>query len=111
MRTIQPLTASDAHDLGEAVGRIAAFAAIALHRQYPNLGLERLVGDFTSESATTLISTRYLAGIERGLPSGEAAGEAGADMIRAWADARLRARAQCYEEREAAKRARAEDAK
>jgi hypothetical protein len=80
-------------DLGEAVGKIAAFAALSLHESFPHLDLEGLVNTFTRESAVEFIGRRYLAAVEDGKAPGVAAGEAGTALIRAWADARLEARA------------------
>ncbi|MEV6565893.1 hypothetical protein [Streptomyces kronopolitis] len=93
------LTPDQITDLGEAAGKIAAFAAKALHREYPHLDLEGLVGAFTRDSALEMIALRYLDGIELGMSPGDAAGEAGKALIRAWADARLAARAQLARER------------
>ncbi|WP_405961226.1 hypothetical protein OG235_36805 [Streptomyces sp. NBC_00024] len=87
-------TAITADDLGEAVGKIAAFAALSLHESFPHLSLDSLVETFTRDSATTMIAARFLAALDDGKPPGEAAGAVGADLIRAWADARNEARAQ-----------------
>ncbi|MFE4796206.1 hypothetical protein ACFRFL_14080 [Streptomyces sp. NPDC056708] len=98
----QPAPLVPAHELGEAVGKIAAFAAIALHRQYPNLSLEELVETFTQERAQNMLARHFTAGLSQGKTAGDAAGEAGAELIRRWADARLAARARAYEMKAAA---------
>ncbi|MFI2434682.1 hypothetical protein [Streptomyces sp. NPDC018693] len=92
--TVQPQPAITADDLGEAVGKIAAFAALSLHESFPHLDLDELVETFTRESATDFLSRRFLAGLHGGQNPGEAAGAAGSALIRAWADARLTARAE-----------------
>lgn len=92
MKYSAPLTAEQAEQLGEDVGRIAAFAARALNREYPHLALERLVESFTRPVALEVTAVRYLAALETGAQPGEAAGNAGAALIRDWAEARLRAR-------------------
>ncbi len=79
--------------LGEAVGKIAAFAARTLHEQWPHLDLEELVATFTSDSALTALATRYADGLDSGKAPGEAAADAGVALIHAWAEARLAARA------------------
>ncbi|WP_086780176.1 hypothetical protein [Streptomyces griseus] len=76
----------------EALGRIAALAALSLHETFPHLDLDDLVEAFTRTSALNMIGTRYMAGLESGLAPGEAAGEAGAALMRLWADARLETR-------------------
>lgn len=95
------LTPDQVTDLGEAAGKIAAFAAKALHREYPHLDLEGLVGAFTQDSALEMIALRFLDGIEHGKSPGDAAGDAGKALIRAWADARLAARVQLDQEQKA----------
>ncbi|CAL9536224.1 hypothetical protein [Streptomyces sp. enrichment culture] len=80
--------------LGEAVGRIAAYAAQSLHESFPHLDLDELVETFTRPSAVRMLTARYLRGLESGLPAGEAAAAAGTRLIHAWADARLAARAE-----------------
>jgi hypothetical protein len=80
--------------LSEAVGKIAGLAAISLHESFPHLSLERLVDAFTQDRAISLIASHYLAGLDEGKTSGEAAGTAGTVLIRAWADARNAARLQ-----------------
>lgn len=92
--TTQQLPALTADQLGEAVGRIAGFAALSLHESFPHLSLDGLVETFTRDSATTMIATRFLAGLDEGKTPGEAAGAAGTALIRAWAEARNAARAQ-----------------
>ncbi|MEC3995188.1 hypothetical protein VSR01_17265 [Actinacidiphila sp. DG2A-62] len=94
MSATQIPTACEASDLGDAVGRIAAFAALSLHESFPHLDLEGLVETFTRASAVEFIGRRYVAAIEGGKAPGEAAGEAGTALLHAWADARLEARAQ-----------------
>lgn len=94
VRPVRPMTPQDHEDFAEAIGKIAAFAATSLHESFPHLSLENLVETFTRASAFNMLGTRYLSGLERGLTPGEAAGEAGAALIRLWADARLEARAQ-----------------
>ncbi|MER6367384.1 hypothetical protein ABT255_03215 [Streptomyces mirabilis] len=92
--TTQQLPALIADQLGEAVGRIAGFAALSLHESFPHLDLDGLVETFTRDSATEFLTKRYLSGLDSGKTPGEAAGAAGAALIRAWADARNAARAQ-----------------
>ncbi|MCX4458547.1 hypothetical protein OOK58_42295 [Streptomyces sp. NBC_01728] len=92
--TTQRLPALTADQLGEAVGRIAGFAALSLHESFPHLDLDGLVETFTRESAVSFLTRRYLAGLGDGKTAGEAAGAAGAALIRVWADARLAARAE-----------------
>ncbi|MBT2453280.1 hypothetical protein [Streptomyces sp. ISL-86] len=87
-------TPQEREDFAEAVGKIAAFAAMSLHESFPHVSVESLVETFTQPSAFNMLGTRFLTGLERGLTPGEAAGEAGAALIRLWADARLEARAQ-----------------
>lgn len=99
MRTTQTPTAREADDLGDAVGRIAAFAALSLHESFPHLDLEGLVDTFAGAGAVEFIGRRYLAAIEGGQAPGVAAGEAGTALIHAWADARLEARAQLAREK------------
>jgi hypothetical protein len=88
-----PLTAQQAQKLGEDVGRIVGLAARALHEEWPHLSLEDLVAVFTLPSVLEVTARRFLAALESGAPAGEAAGNAGAALIRDWADARLEARA------------------
>ncbi|MBA0053463.1 hypothetical protein E0L36_22065 [Streptomyces sp. AJS327] len=90
----QQLTPDQVEQLGEATGKIAALAAKALHHTWPHLRLKDLVEQFTRDSALELIALTYPEGIEHDRTPGEAAGEAGAVLIRVWADARLEARAQ-----------------
>ncbi|MFF4726365.1 hypothetical protein ACFY3M_13640 [Streptomyces mirabilis] len=92
--TTQQLPTLTAEQLGEAVGRIAGFAALSLHESFPHLSLDGLVETFTRDSATTMIATRFLAQLDDGKTPGEAAGAAGTALIRAWAEARNAARAQ-----------------
>ncbi|MET8609773.1 hypothetical protein [Streptomyces misionensis] len=92
--TTQQLPAPTADQLGEAVGKIAALAALSLHESFPHLNLDGLVETFIRDSATTMIAARYLAGLDEGKTPAEAAGAAGTALIRAWADARNAARAQ-----------------
>lgn len=90
--TQQPAITAD--NLGEAVGKIAAFAALSLHESFPHLDLDELVETFTRESATSFLAKRFLAGLHGGQTPGQAAGAAGTALIQAWADARLAARAE-----------------
>jgi hypothetical protein len=92
--TTQQLPTLTAQQLGEAVGRIAGIAALSLHESFPHLDLDGLVETFTRDSATTMIAARFVAGLDDGKTPGEAAGAAGTALIRAWADARLAARAE-----------------
>jgi hypothetical protein len=92
--TLTTLTTLTTENLGEAVGKIAAFAALSLHESFPHLDLDGLVETFTGESATTFLAERFLAGLHGGQTPGEAAGVAGTALIRAWAEARLAARAE-----------------
>ncbi|QKW06962.1 hypothetical protein HUT18_11700 [Streptomyces sp. NA04227] len=89
----QQLSPNEVERLGEATGRIAALAAKALNSTWPHLEVEDLVEQFTRDSALVMIASAYLAGIERGLSPGDAAGEAGTALIREWADSRREARA------------------
>jgi hypothetical protein len=86
-----PLTPAQTAQLGDAVGRIAAYAARSLHDDFPHLNLEQLVETFTRPVATEGIARRYLAALESGATPADAAGRAGAALIHAWADARLAA--------------------
>ncbi|MFD0209137.1 hypothetical protein ACFVH9_08365 [Streptomyces hirsutus] len=88
------LTPTQVTDLGTAVGKIAGLAARSLHESFPHLDLEQLVETFTRDSAIAMIGTCYLAGLDSGKTPGEAAADAGTTLIRAWADARLAARAE-----------------
>ncbi|PWI16002.1 hypothetical protein DI272_18900 [Streptomyces sp. Act143] len=90
--TAQTQPAITADDLGEAVGKIAAFAALSLHESFPHLDLDELVETFTRECATDFLSRRFLAGLDEGKSPGQAAGAAGSELIRRWADARNAAR-------------------
>ncbi|THA54262.1 hypothetical protein [Streptomyces sp. A1136] len=101
MRATTTPTAREASDLGEAIGKIAAFAAQSLHESFPHLDLEGLVDTFTGTRAVRFIGRRYLAAIEESKTPGEAAGEAGKALIYAWAEARLEARAQLDREADA----------
>ena len=101
MSATQTPTPRETADLGDAVGRIAAFAALSLGESFPRLDLEGLVDVFARPSAAEFIGRRYLAAIEGGKAPGEAAGEAGAALIHAWAGARLEARAQLDREKAA----------
>ncbi|MGY3199751.1 hypothetical protein [Streptomyces sp. TE5632] len=87
-------TTLTAEDLGEAIGKVAAFAALSLHESFPHLGLGELVETFTRPSATRMIAARFTAGLAEGKAPGEAAAAAGTALIREWADARLAARAE-----------------
>ncbi|MFD4795070.1 hypothetical protein [Streptomyces anulatus] len=86
-----PLTAAQAEELGDDVGRIVAFTARALNREFPNLSLESLAEAFTRPLVLESTALRYLAALENGATPGDAAGQAGAALIETWADARLRA--------------------
>ncbi|GAA2948481.1 hypothetical protein ACFPN0_15090 [Kitasatospora cinereorecta] len=100
MSATQTPTAREASDLGEAIGKIAAFAAMSLHESFPHLDLEDLVVTFTGEHTQEFIGRRYLVAIEQGKAPGEAAGEAGTALLHAWAKARLEARAQLDREKD-----------
>jgi hypothetical protein len=89
--TAKQLPTPTADDLGEAVGRIAAFAALSLHESFPHLDLNDLVNTFTRPSAVTFLSRRFLAGLDGGKTPGEAAAAAGTALVQGWADARLAA--------------------
>jgi hypothetical protein len=86
-----PLTAAQVEQLGDAVGRIAAYAARALHDEFPHLDLEQLLETFTRPVAVEGTGALYLAALEGGATPADAAGRAGTALIRAWADARLAA--------------------
>ncbi|MFD9190329.1 hypothetical protein ACFWCA_19125 [Streptomyces phaeochromogenes] len=88
-----PLTPAEVEQLGDAVGRIAAYAARALHEEFPHLDLEQLAETFMRSTAVEGIALLYLAALDKGATPGEAAGEAGTALIHAWADARLAAKA------------------
>ncbi|WP_381792933.1 hypothetical protein [Streptomyces niveus] len=90
-----------AHALGEAVGRIAGFAALSLHESFPDLDPEELVEVFTRPCAIAMISAQFLAGLGDGLPAGKAAA-AGTALIRGWADSRNEARDQLDADKSAA---------
>ncbi|MDH6189160.1 hypothetical protein M2168_002192 [Streptomyces sp. CZ24] len=94
MRATTTPTVREVKDLGESIGKIAAFAAMSLHKSFPHLDLEDLVETFTRDEAVGFIGRRFLAAVEESETLGEAAGKAGAALIHAWADARLEARAQ-----------------
>ncbi|MFM9625104.1 hypothetical protein ACKI14_45190 [Streptomyces turgidiscabies] len=91
--TSAPLTAAQTEQIGDAAGRIAAYAARSLHADFPHLDLEQLVETFTRPVAIKGIAVLYLSALEDGATPGEAAGKAGKSLILAWADARLEARA------------------
>ncbi|MER7740004.1 hypothetical protein ABTX34_17090 [Streptomyces sp. NPDC096538] len=78
--TAQIAPAISADDLGEAVGKIAAFAALSLHESYPRLDLDELIETFTRPSATGFLARRFTAGLAQGKTPGEAAGDAGAAL-------------------------------
>ncbi|MFJ6014495.1 hypothetical protein [Streptomyces sp. NPDC092952] len=99
MSTTQTPAVREVRDLGEVIGKIAAFAAMSLHESFPNLGLEGLVVTFTGAGAQEFIGRRFVAVIEDGKTTGEAAGEAGEALLYAWAEARLEARTQLDRER------------
>ncbi|MCQ1581237.1 hypothetical protein [Streptomyces parvus] len=88
-----PLTPAEVAKLGEATGRIALYAARALHKDFPHLDLEQLVETFSRPVAVEASARLYLAALENGDTPGEAAGKAGVALIKAWADARLTAMA------------------
>ncbi|MFD6941072.1 hypothetical protein ACFWAP_33600 [Streptomyces goshikiensis] len=79
-------------ELGDAVGRIAGFAALSLHESFPDLSLERLAETFTTPAAVEMLSLSYMNGLASGLTPGESAAEAGTALIHGWAEARLEAR-------------------
>jgi hypothetical protein len=86
-----PLTLAQTAQLGDAAGRIAGYAARALHDEFPHLDLEQLVETFTRPVAVEGTARRYLAALEGGATPAVAAGRAGVALINAWADARLAA--------------------
>ncbi|MET9776227.1 hypothetical protein ABZ023_18535 [Streptomyces sp. NPDC006367] len=86
--TSTPRTATPAEQLGDAVGRIAVYAARALCAQFPHLNLERLVATFTRPAAVEGTARCYLAALDSGAAPAEAARKAGTALIHAWADAR-----------------------
>lgn len=88
-----PLTPADVERLGDAVGRIAAYAARALHDEFPHLDLEQLAEVFLRPVAVEGTARLYLAAIDQGATPAEAAGKAGTALVNAWADARLTAQA------------------
>ncbi|MET9321965.1 hypothetical protein ABZX75_17485 [Streptomyces sp. NPDC003038] len=90
-QTTNPAIPADV--LGEAVGRIAGFAALSLHESFPNVDLDQLTETFTRSCAVDMISARFLAGLGNGLTAGQAAADAGTALMRGWAEARLAARA------------------
>lgn len=92
MKYTAPLSAAQVEQLGNDVGRITAFTARSLNREWPHLNLEELVEAFTRPVVLEVTTARYLKALEDGAQPGEAAGQAGAALIRDWADARLRAR-------------------
>ncbi|MER6979645.1 hypothetical protein [Streptomyces carpinensis] len=96
------MSPQDCEDFATAVGKIAGIAAKSLHESFPHLDLDGLVETFTRPHALNMLGTRYLSGLDRGLSAGEAAAEAGTALIRAWAEARLAARAQLDREKAAA---------
>ncbi|KQW13544.1 hypothetical protein [Streptomyces sp. Root369] len=83
------VTAPAPEALAEAVGDIVARAAMSLNESLPHLDLDGLVESFTRPSACQLLTSRYLGALDRGLPAGEAAAEAGTALLRAWSEARL----------------------
>ncbi|MGA5127788.1 hypothetical protein ACWCV2_17025 [Streptomyces pseudogriseolus] len=89
--TSAPLTPAQVAQLGDATGRIAAYAARALHQEFPHLDVEQLVETFTRPVAVEGTARLYLAAIQRGATPADAAGKAGRALIEAWADARLTA--------------------
>lgn len=91
--TSAPLTPAQVEQLGDATGRIAAYAARALHDEFPHLDLERLVETFTRPVSVEGTARLYLAALDGGATPGDAAGKAGVALINAWADARLAAKA------------------
>ncbi|MFI5990351.1 hypothetical protein ACIBAC_00655 [Streptomyces sp. NPDC051362] len=89
--TNAPTTRAEAEQLGDVVGQIAFHVARSLCETWPHLDLEQLVGTFTRPVATEGIARRYLAALDAGCTTAQAAGETGAALIHAWADARLAA--------------------
>ncbi|MGW6461391.1 hypothetical protein ACWF94_36610, partial [Streptomyces sp. NPDC055078] len=71
IQTTPPAIPADV--LGEAVGRIAGFAALSLHESFPHLDLDQLTETFTRPCAVDMICARFLAGLDNGLPAGKAA--------------------------------------
>ncbi|MFK0159066.1 hypothetical protein ACIQVK_44230 [Streptomyces sp. NPDC090493] len=83
----------EAAQLGDAVGRIAAYAARSLVETWPHLDVEQLVEVFTRPVAVEGTTRRYLAALDCGATPAVAAGRAGVALINAWADARNAAHA------------------
>ncbi|MFG3399041.1 hypothetical protein [Streptomyces parvus] len=90
-KSCAPLTPADAKQLGNAVGGIIAITARALHQEFPHLSVERLVETFTRPSVIESTGLRYLSALDGGATPGNAAGQASAALVKAWAAARLRA--------------------
>ncbi|MEN8656307.1 hypothetical protein ABCR94_38485 [Streptomyces sp. 21So2-11] len=86
MHYTAPLSRSQAVQLGEEVGMILAFATNALHHTH-GVDIDKLMQAFMSSAALDLTAARYLKVLEEGHRPGEAAGRAGAALIRDWADA------------------------
>lgn len=97
--TRQPLT------LDETVEKVGVLTAVVVHARH-RLSITDLVEHFTSESAATQATDIYLSGIAAGLAHDDAAGEAGATLVRTWSDARLKARAAACEAKFSADRER-----
>ncbi|MFE6639532.1 hypothetical protein ACFVFT_38540 [Streptomyces tendae] len=86
--TSSPLTPAQVAQLGDATGRIAAYAARSLVQDFPHLDLERLVEAFTRPIAVEGTARLYLAALDQGATPADAAGKAGTALIKAWATAR-----------------------
>ncbi|MEU5748157.1 hypothetical protein ABZ804_21795 [Streptomyces sp. NPDC047726] len=97
--TGSPLTPAQVEQLGDAVGRIAAYAARALHREFPQLDLEELAEAFMRPTAVEGSARIYLAALDGGASPAEAAGKAGTALVKAWAAARLAAAQAARDER------------
>ncbi|MEV8344486.1 hypothetical protein [Streptomyces niveus] len=83
-----PFTSAQVEQLGDAVGRIAAYAARSLHEDFPHLDLEQLAETFTRPVAVEGVARLYLAALDAGATPADAAGRAGVALIKAWATAR-----------------------
>ncbi|MFE7072629.1 hypothetical protein ACFU96_21360 [Streptomyces sp. NPDC057620] len=95
------LTPAQVEQLGDAVGRIAAATARAMHKEFPHLDLERLVETFMRPTAVEATALIYVAAIDKGATPGEAAGKASTALLNAWVDARLAVKAAAGEAPEA----------
>ncbi|MEU5429785.1 hypothetical protein ACH4UT_23710 [Streptomyces sp. NPDC020799] len=92
MKHNTPLTEDNMEEVGQAVGLIIEFAARALHTEF-GLDLEDLLRTFTRPACIEVVATFYLHGLHQGQSSAAAAAEASVELIYAWADTRLEAKA------------------